>query len=45
MNNIEPLACLTDVLKRLPAQPNSWIEELLPTRWKDACATGDAAPA
>ena len=45
MNNIEPLACLTDVLKRLPAQPNSRIEELLPTRWKAACATGDAAPA
>ena len=45
MNNIEPLAYLTDVLKRLPAQPNSRIEELLPTRWKAACATGDAAPA
>ena len=45
MNNIEPLAYLTDVLKRLPTQPNSRIEELLPTRWKAACATGGAVPA
>ena len=34
MNGIEPLAYLTDVLQRLPTQPNSRIEELLPTRWQ-----------
>lgn len=34
MNNIEPLAYLTDVLTRLPTHPNSRIEELLPTRWR-----------
>jgi transposase len=34
MNGIEPLAYLTDVLTRLPTQPNSRIEELLPTRWQ-----------
>jgi transposase len=45
MNEIEPLAYLTDVLKRLPTQPNSRIEELLPTRWKPQSATGVAAPA
>ncbi len=44
MNEIEPLAYLTDVLKRLPTQPNSRIEELLPTRWKPQSATGGAAP-
>ena len=41
MNGIEPMAYLTDVLKRLPTQPNSRIEELLPTRWKPTCV---AAP-
>ena len=45
MNGIEPMAYLTDVLKRLPRQPNSRIEELLPTRWKAGGATGHAAPA
>lgn len=45
MNGIEPMAYLTDVLKRLPTQPNSRIEELLPTRWKAGGATGHAAPA
>ena len=34
MNQIEPLAYLTDVLTRLPTHPNSRIEELLPTRWQ-----------
>lgn len=34
MNNIEPLAYLTDVLTRLPTHPNSRIEELLPTCWR-----------
>ena len=34
MNGIEPLACLTDVLTRLPTHPNSRIAELLPTRWQ-----------
>ena len=36
MNNIEPLAYLTDVLTRLPTHPNSCLEELLPTRWQPA---------
>ena len=36
MNQIEPLAYLTDVLTRLPTHPNSRIEELLPTRWRPA---------
>lgn len=40
MNGIEPMAYLTDVLKRLPTQPNSRIEELLPTRWKPTCVAG-----
>ena len=34
MNGIEPLACLTDMLTRLPTHPNSRIAELLPTRWQ-----------
>jgi transposase len=45
MNGVEPLAYLTDVLKRLPTQPNSRIEELLPTRWKPQSATGVTTPA
>ena len=40
LNNIEPLAYLTDVLSRLPTQPNSRIEELLPTRWRPAAEAG-----
>jgi len=36
MNALEPLAYLTDVLTRLPTQPNSRIDELLPTRWQPA---------
>ena len=38
MNGLEPLAYLSDVLKRLPTHPNSRIAELLPTGWKPACA-------
>ena len=34
MNDIKPLAYLTDVLTRLPTHPNSRIEELLPTCWQ-----------
>jgi transposase len=33
MNGIEPHAYLRDVLERLPTQPASRIEELLPHRW------------
>lgn len=40
MNNIEPLAYLTDVLTRLPTHPNSGIEELLPTRWQPEASAG-----
>ena len=40
LNHIEPLAYLTDVLTRLPTQPNSRIEELLPTRWRPAAEAG-----
>ena len=36
MNGLEPLAYLSDVLKRLPSHPNSRIAELLPTGWKPA---------
>ena len=38
MNGLEPLAYLSDMLKRLPTHPNSRIAELLPTGWKPACA-------
>jgi hypothetical protein len=30
---------LKDVLERLPTQPNSRIQELLPHRWQPATAT------
>jgi hypothetical protein len=33
MNGHDPWAYLRDVLQRLPTQPNSRIEELLPHRW------------
>jgi len=33
LNGHEPLAYLSDVLKRLPTHPNSRIAELLPTTW------------
>jgi len=34
LNGHEPLAYLKDVLTRLPTQPASRIDELLPHRWK-----------
>ncbi len=34
MNDIEPMAYLSDVLTRLPTHPNSRIAELLPTQWQ-----------
>ena len=36
LNGLDPLAYLTDVLERLPTQPNSQIAELLPHRWTPA---------
>ena len=36
LNGHDPFAYLKDVLKRLPTQLNSRIEELLPHRWKPA---------
>jgi len=41
MNGHDPWAYLRDVLQRLPTQPNSRIEDLLPHRWQPAT---DAAP-
>ena len=34
MNGLDPLKYMTDVLTRLPTQPNSRIEELFPHNWK-----------
>ena len=34
LHGLEPLAYLSDVLARLPAQPNSRIGNLLPHRWR-----------
>jgi len=34
LNGHEPLACLKDVLTRLPIQPASRVRELLPHRWQ-----------
>jgi transposase len=34
INGLDPYAYLKDVLERLPTQPNSRIEELLPHCWK-----------
>jgi hypothetical protein len=34
MNGHEPYAYLKDVLERLPKQPHSRIQELLPPRWQ-----------
>ena len=34
MNGLDPLEYMTDVLSRLPTQPNSRIEELFPHNWK-----------
>jgi hypothetical protein len=33
LNSHDPHCCLKDVLDRLPTQPTSRIEELLPHRW------------
>lgn len=41
LNGHDPWAYLRDVLQRLPTQPNSRIEELLPHRWRALAA---AAP-
>ena len=43
LNQLEPLAYLTDILTRLPTHPNSRIEELLPTHWRAAPQPGPAA--
>ena len=40
LNGLEPLGYLTDVLMRLPTQPNSRIGELLPHRWNVGAAAG-----
>jgi hypothetical protein len=39
MNGHDPYAYLKDVFMRLPTQPDSKIEELLPHRWKPAAAS------
>ena len=39
MNGHDPWAYLRDVLQRLPTQPNSRIEDLLPHRWQPAADT------
>jgi len=39
INGHDPYAYLKDVLERLPTQPNSRIEELLPHRWAPIAAT------
>jgi hypothetical protein len=36
MNRHDPYVYLKDVLERLPTQPDSRIEELLPHRWQPA---------
>jgi transposase len=38
LNGHDPYAYLRDVLERLPTQPNSRIDELLPHRWATAAA-------
>jgi transposase len=39
LNGHDPYAYLRDVLERLPTQPNSRIDELLPHRWTPGAAT------
>ena len=39
LNGHDPYRDLTDVLARLPTQPNSRIDELLPHHWSAAAAT------
>ena len=41
LNGHDPYAYLSDVLRRLPTQLNSRIEELLPHRWR--CEPADRA--
>mgnify|MGYP005812163199 CR=1 FL=1 len=36
LNALDPYVYLRDVLERLPTQPASRIEELLPHRWQQA---------
>jgi len=36
LNGLDPYAYIRDVLERLPTQPASRIEELLPHRWAPA---------
>jgi len=38
LNDHDPSRYLKDVLARLPTQPNSRIDELLPHRWTPATA-------
>ena len=40
LNGHDPYAYLSDVLRRLPAQLNSRIDELLPHRWHRDVADG-----
>jgi transposase len=40
LNGHDPYAYLRDVLERLPTQPNSRIDELLPHRWNSGNAQG-----
>ena len=40
LNGHDPYAYLKDVLERLPTQPASRIEELLPYNWRPAITTG-----
>jgi len=39
LNGHDPYAYLRDVLERLPTQPNSRIDELLPHLWTPASAS------
>jgi transposase len=39
LNRFVPEASLRDMLKRLPNQPNSRIDEMLPRRWTPVPAT------
>jgi transposase len=39
LNGHDPYRYLKDVLERLPTQPASRIEELLPHRWQSALTT------
>ena len=39
LNGHDPYAYLKDALERLPTQPNSRIDELLPHRWAPRAAT------